>query len=55
MSGKRKEIKKIKVSIKNGQLLFQLPGPKIMGTFEEPKGGPLDSGEEYSNITIWKR
>ena len=24
----------------------------IMGTFEEPKVGPLDIGEEYSNITI---
>ena len=23
-----------------------------MGTFEEPKGGPLDIGEEYCEITI---
>ena len=23
-----------------------------MGTFEEPKGGPLDIGEEYWEITI---
>ena len=23
-----------------------------MGTFEEPKGGPLDIGEEYLEITI---
>ena len=23
-----------------------------MGTFEEQKGGPLDIGEEYSEITI---
>ena len=27
-------------------------GGGIMGTFEEPKGGPLDIGEEYPEITI---
>ena len=27
-------------------------GGWIMGTFEEPKGGPLDIGEEYWEITI---
>ena len=27
-------------------------GGDIMGTFEEPKGGPLDIGEEYWEITI---
>ena len=26
-----------------------------MGTFEEPKGGPLDIGEEYWEITILGR
>ena len=26
-----------------------------MGTFEEPKGGPLDVGEEYWEITILGR
>ena len=34
-----------------------LGGREIMGTFEEPKRGPLEIREEYSNITIlgWEK